>query len=61
MSRMNYVGMDVHFKTIVAAWQRPNEKIRIIVVSNTPEGIERLVKAIGTDSVWGCYEASSCG
>jgi transposase len=61
MSMVTYVGLDVHLNSIAAVWGRLQEKPRNLIVPNTPEGREALLKAIGTKNVWAVYEASSCG
>lgn len=61
MSKLTYVGMDVHLNSIAAVWAKPGEKPRSIVVPNTDEGLEALMRAVGKENVWGLYEASSCG
>lgn len=61
MSKVTYVGMDVHLNTIAAVLGRAKEKPRCLIVENTPEGWEKLVRAVGPGEIWGVYEASSCG
>ena len=61
MDTMTYVGMDVHLKTIAAVWQQPKGERRAVTVENSLGGLKKLVQVIGKASVWGCYEASSCG
>lgn len=61
MSMVIYVGMDVHLNSIAVAWGRVQEKPRTLTITPTPEGFESLIKAVGTQNVWGIYEASSCG
>ena len=61
MSMVIYVGMDVHLNSIAVAWGRALEKPRTLTITPTDEGFESLTKAIGTENVWGVYEASSCG
>ena len=61
MSKVIYVGMDVHLNSIAVVWGRAKEKLRCLVVDNSPEGWEKLVRAIGPGEIWGVYEASSCG
>ena len=61
MKKVTYVGMDVHLNSIAVVWGSAKEKLHKAVVPNTQEGMEGLVRAIGTNDVWGMYEASSCG
>ena len=61
MSKVTYVGMDVHLKLIAVVWGRAKEKPRCFVVENSPEGWEKLVGLVGPGEIWGVYEASSCG
>src|SRR5579862_1434687 len=61
MSKVIYVAMDVHLNSIAAVWGQAKEKQRCLVVDNSPEGWEMLVRAIGPGEIWGVYEASSCG
>lgn len=61
MSMVIYVGMDVHLNSIAVAWGRALEKPRTLTITPTDEGFKSLTKAIGTENVWGVYEASSCG
>lgn len=61
MSKVTYVGMDVHLNSIAAVWGRAKEKPRCFVVENSSEGWQKLVRAVGPGEFWGTYEASSCG
>jgi transposase len=61
MSKVTYVGMDVHLNLIAVVWGRAKEKPRCLIVENSPEGWEKLVRAVGPGEIWGVYEASSCG
>lgn len=61
MSKVTYVAMDVHLNSIAAVWGQPKETPRHLVIDNTPEGWDRLQKAVGPGEIWGMYEASSCG
>jgi len=61
MSKVTYLGMDVHLNLIAVVWGRAKEKPRCLVVENTSEGWEKLMRAVGPSEVWGVYEASSCG
>lgn len=59
-NRVTYVGLDVHDETIVAAWGRPSDP-NAMVVANTEEGIEELVRRVGAGPVWAAYETSGVG
>lgn len=61
MSMVIYVGLDVHLNSIAAVWGKAKDKPRSITVSPTEEGLEMLVRAVGSGEIWGVYEASSCG
>src|SRR4029077_16886674 len=53
MSKVTYVGMDVHLNSIAAVWGRPKEKPRCIVVESNPDGWAKLMRAVGPEEVWG--------
>lgn len=61
MSKVIYLGMDVHLNFIAVVWGRPKEKPRCLIVENSSEGWGKLVRAVGPGEIWGVYEASSCG
>jgi transposase len=61
MSMVVYVGLDVHLNSIAAVWGRAKEKPHSMTVAPSEEGLRALAQAIGEASVWGVYEASSCG
>lgn len=61
MSKMTYLGMDVHKKWIVVVWMRRGEKEHVWMTENTLEGWAKLVEVLDTENVWAAYEASSCG
>lgn len=61
MSKVTYVAMDVHLNSIAAVWGCAKEKPRNLVVDSSPEGWDRLEKAVGPGEMWAVYEASSCG
>ena len=61
MSKVIFLGMDVHLNLIAVVWGRAKEKPRCLIVGNSPEGWEKLVRAVGPGEIWGVYEASSCG
>jgi hypothetical protein len=47
MSKVIYLGMDVHLNVIAVVWGRAKEKPRCLIVENSPEGWEKLVRAVG--------------
>jgi transposase len=61
VNKVIYVAMDVHLNSIAVVWGRAKEKLRCLVVDNSPVGWEKLVRAVGSGEIWGLYEASSCG
>ena len=61
MSKVSYLGMDVHLNSIAVVWGQAKEKPRCLIVENSLEGWEKLVGAVGPGEIWGVYEASSCG
>ncbi len=63
MSKVRFVGLDVHAETIAAAVAEPNGEVRALgMIPNRPESIRRLVKKLGpTEQLWVCYEAGPTG
>ena len=61
MSMVIYVVLDVHLNSIVAVWGKAKDKPRSMTVAPTEEGFKALTEAVGTNEVWGVYEASNCG
>jgi transposase len=61
MSKRIYVALDVHLKFILAVWQCGRAGRRVLRIDATPEGLAKLVGAVGPGEVWAVYEASSCG
>jgi transposase len=61
MSMVIYVGLDVHLNSIAAVWGKAKDKPRSMTIVPDEEGFKALTEAVGTNEVWGVYEASSCG
>ncbi len=61
MSMVIYVGLDVHLNSIAAVWGKAKDKPRSLTIVPDEEGLKALTEAVGTNEVWGVYEASSCG
>lgn len=61
MNMVIYVGLDVHLNSIAAVWGKAKDKPRSMTVVPDEQGLKALTVAVGSGSVWGVYEASSCG
>lgn len=61
MSQRIYAALDVHLKLIVAVWQFSRGSRRKLTVETTPEGLSKLVNAVGPGEIWAVYEASGSG
>ena len=62
MSKRIYVALDVHLKFIVAVWQVMGVGGRKkLTIEGSPEGLRKLVQAVGPGEVWAVYEASGSG
>lgn len=63
MSKVRFLGLDVHAKTITAAIAEPNGEVRSLgTIRNTPGEIRRLIKRLQpTGSLRACYEAGPTG
>jgi len=59
MTKVRFVGLDVHAETIAVAVAEPNGEVRALgVIPNRPESIHRLVKKLGPpEQLRVCYEA----
>jgi transposase len=61
MKKVAYVGLDVHKKTITAAFNPLHCKPETMKVANNPKGWNRLADRLKEYQVQAVYEASSCG
>src|SRR4249919_219710 len=63
MSKVRFIGLDVHADTIAVAVAEPNGEVRSVgVVANRPDSIRKLVKKLGAaESLRVCYEAGPTG
>lgn len=63
MSKVRFVGLDVHAETIAAAVAEPSGEVRSLgVIANRPEAIRRLVRKLGpAEELRFCYEAGPTG
>jgi transposase len=63
MSKVRFVGFDVHAETIAVAVAEPNGEVRALgVIPNRPESIHRVVKKLGpVEQLRVCYEAGPTG
>lgn len=61
MKKVAYVGLDVHKKTITAAFNPLHSKPETVRVANTSKGWNRLADRLKEYEVQAVYEASSCG
>jgi transposase len=63
MSKIRFVGLDVHAETIAVAVAEPNGEVRSLgFIANRPESIRRLVRKLGpVEQLQFCYEAGPTG
>jgi hypothetical protein len=63
MSKLRFLGLDVHADTIVAAVAEPGGEVRPLgIVPNRLEPIRKLVKKLGSpQNIRACYEAGPTG
>lgn len=63
MSKVRFIGLDVHADTIAVAVAEPDGEVRSMgVIPNQPESIRKLVKKVGpVESLRVCYEAGPTG
>jgi transposase len=63
MSKIRFVGLDVHAETVAVAVAEPNGEVRSLgLISNRPESIRRLVRKLEpVEQLRFCYEAGPTG
>ena len=63
MSKVRFLGLDVHADTIAVAVAESRGEVRSLgLIPNRPESIRKLVKKLGAvDSLRACYEAGPTG
>jgi transposase len=63
MSKIRWVGLDVHAETIAVAVAEPDGEVRTWgVIPNRPEAIRKLVRKLGpAEQLRACYEAGPTG
>lgn len=63
MSKVRFIGLDVHADTIAVAVAEPDGDVRSMgIIPNRPESIRKLVKKLGpVGSLRVCYEAGPTG
>jgi transposase len=63
MSKVRFLGLDVHADTIAVAVAEPSGEVRSLgMIPNGPESIRKLVKKLGpADALRACYEAGPTG
>ena len=63
MSKIRFLGLDVHANTIAVAVAEPNGEVRSLgTIPNRLESIRKLVRKLGpADQLRACYEAGPTG
>lgn len=63
MSKVRWIGLDVHADTIAVAVAEPTGEVRSLgVIPNRPESLRKLVKRLGpAEQLRACYEAGPTG
>src|SRR5436190_2840372 len=63
MTKLRFIGLDVHAETIAVAVAEPNGDVRSLgIIPNRSESIRKLVKKLGApEQVRICYEAGPTG
>ena len=63
MSKVRWIGLDVHADTIAVAVAEPTGEVRTLgIIPNRPESVRKLVKKVGpVGALRVCYEAGPTG
>jgi transposase len=63
MSKIRFLGLDVHADTIAVALAEPNGEVRSLgIIPNRPEAVRRLVRRLEpVNQLRACYEAGPTG
>ncbi len=63
MSKVRFVGLDVHAETIAVAVAEPGGDVRSLgIIPNRPESVRKLIRKLGpTEHLRVCYEAGPTG
>src|SRR6185295_18040823 len=63
MTKVRFIGFDVHAETIAVAVAEPGDEVRALgVIPNQPEAIRKLLKKLGpAEQLRVCYEAGPTG
>jgi transposase len=63
MSKIRFVGLDVHADTIAVAVAEPSGEVRSLgIVANRPESVRKLIHKLGSiEQLRACYEAGPTG
>ena len=63
MSKVRFLGLDVHADIIAVAVAEPHGEVRSLgMIPNRPESVRKLVKKLGAvESLRACYEAGPTG
>jgi transposase len=63
MSKLRFLGLDVHAETIAVAVAEPTGEVRRVgQIPNRPESVQQLVKKLGApEQLRACYEAGPTG
>ena len=63
MSKLRFLGLDVHAETIAVAIAEPDGDVRSVgIIPNRPEAVRKLVGKLGpVGQLRACYEAGPTG